>query len=122
VKPNLIYIPGMSLQLPIENAVKHAYPDSADFAPEDRTIRVDVTRAERHRHVGTELVVEDDGVGLCPDSGLTFSNGYHILTETIRYLNTHNRILMELQLLDKATTRQGHGIRVTLFVPDGYRF
>jgi LytS/YehU family sensor histidine kinase len=122
VKPALIYIPGMSLQLPVENAVKHAYPSGCDIPPDERNIDVIVSRVERHRHQGTELVVEDYGVGLSPDSGWTFANGYDILTQTIHYLNTHNRVHMELQMLDKASQGSGHGIRVTLFIPDGYRF
>jgi tetratricopeptide (TPR) repeat protein len=122
VQPALVHIPGMSIQLPVENAVKHAYPVGCDVPPEARTVDVVVTRSERRHHPGTQLLVEDYGVGLRSDAGCTFANGYDILTQTIRYLNTHNRIPLELQLLDKATRGLGRGLRVTLFVPDGYRF
>jgi tetratricopeptide (TPR) repeat protein len=117
-----VRIPGMSLQLPVENAVKHAYPPSQPWP--ERCIDVTICRTERARHAGVEIRVEDFGVGLPEKTSQRFANGYHILTQTIAFLNSGNRVPLEMSLVDKARQSGGdaHGALFTLFVPDGFVF
>jgi hypothetical protein len=115
-----VRIPGMSIQLPLENAVKHAYPDTQPWPA--KRVEVKVSRSMRRHHAGTEVIIEDYGIGLVPASGLDFSNGYTILTKTIAYLNQRNRVPIDWAVVDKKSQGLGRGLRVTFFIPDGYRF
>jgi tetratricopeptide (TPR) repeat protein len=119
IHPDEVLIPGMSLQLPLENAVKYAYPPTQQWP--SKVIRVEV-----HRKLsGTEIVVEDFGVGLTRNGASKPSTGFTILTKTVSYLNMRNKESMDINIVDKSkkpTSQSAHGVKVTLFVPDGYDF
>lgn len=116
-----VCIPGMSVQLAVENAVKYAYP--ADYVGE-RLVRVSARREVRHGVPGLSLTVEDFGRGFGPHASST-SLGIPILTRTISLLNVHNRHQIDMRIVDKASTAADaadHGVLVAYFFPDGTRF
>lgn len=123
LNPALVRLPGMSIQLPVENAVKYAYPATEAWA--EQAIEVTVQRAERAHHSGIEVRVEDYGAGLGTEPARScYTGGYTILSKTIAFLNVTNRPHLEMSLADKARHEGGaaHGTLFTLFVPDGFDF
>ena len=118
VRPDEQQIPGMCVQLAVENAVKYAYPP--DYEGE-RLIRV-VARHERQGGIeGLCLTIEDDGRGFGPHAPGT-SLGIPILARTISLLNFYNRHALDMRIMDRAAFGDGHGVRVAYFFPVGTRF
>jgi tetratricopeptide (TPR) repeat protein/two-component sensor histidine kinase len=119
--PDRVQILGMSLQMPLENAAKYAYPMDGEYIV-DPVICIAAHRAKRGAHPGVEISVEDFGVGLPADTPLRKSQGYTVLLRTISYLNLHNSVPIDLQIRNKAVVGEGHGLKVTFFFPDGYDY
>lgn len=106
----------MSLQIPVENALKHAFPQLSD----ESRIDIVVDMSER----GLLLQVTDNGRGYnpanVPKTGRDTGTGLRLLTRTIHILNQYNQLQATFEIENLKAPQKG--TRMSLFVPHGYRF
>lgn len=120
VDTSALHIPSMAIQLPIENAVKYAFPPEAAIA--NPTITVTARPAiDAQRAAGVEVIIEDNGVGMKRTAFSPHSNGYAILTRTISCFNMRNAHAIDMKIHNK-TGGDGSGVRVTFFFPYDYKY
>lgn len=109
-------IPSMALQIPIENALKHAFPT---LTP-DSLITVSVQRD------GSTLVlrIADNGCGYnparVPRTGRDTGTGLKLLSRTIGILNQYNKCAAQLSITNAQPP--AHGTTIELTLPAGYSF
>lgn len=112
--PQLL-IPTMSLQIPIENALKHAFPTLTD----DSRIDVHINCTPTH----VVLRIEDNGAGYnpgnIPKTGRDTGTGLLVLARTIQVLNGHNA---EKASFDIANREDACGTVVRMEVPVRYNW
>lgn len=118
--PETWLIPSMSVQIPVENAVKYAFdPEDADAC-----IRIQVTEKQQCLYIE----IEDNGIGFSNDGHLQKeeqSTGYglKILNQTIDILNRRNKNKMNFIIQDRCRLEPGgHGTLVSFVVPFDYTF
>ena len=113
---NHFMIPSMSLQIPVENALKHAFPQLTD----ESLIDIVVNMTDN----GLLLQVTDNGRGYnpanVPQTGRDTGTGLRLLTRTIHILNQYNPTQARFEIENMQTPQKG--TRMTLFIPHGYRF
>nr|WP_129734576.1 histidine kinase [Parabacteroides goldsteinii] len=117
--PMDMLIPSMSIQIPVENAVKYAFnPDSLD--PE---IIISICLKNEELHI----LIEDNGVGYTPGAYViderSTGQGLKILYRTTELLNTHN--IRKMQFFIKnlhSVAGKMCGTSVSLVVPLNYNF
>ena len=109
-------IPSMALQIPVENALKHAFPTLTD----ESAIHVTVRREGQ----SVLLRVTDNGCGYTPGrvqpTGRDTGTGLRLLSRTIAILNQYNRHSARLSIANLAAPLHGTGIE--LHLPVGYSF
>lgn len=109
-------VPAMSLQIPVENALKHAF---SHITPDSR---IDISI--RSEAGGLRLSITDNGNGYNPGSvpstGRDTGTGLRLLSRATLLLNPYNQREATFSITDLPAP--GHGTRVELFIPDGYRF
>lgn len=107
----------MSLQIPVENALKHAFPTlSAESA-----IHISITLLPTNE---LSLQVTDNGQGYNPGrikrTNRDTGTGLRLLTRTLEILNQYNRRSASLTITNVAPPH--HGTRIELRIPQGYNF
>lgn len=112
-------IPAMSIQIPVENAVKYAFTEEMEHP--NVCVRICDNGSE------TVITIDDNGLGYNPAIGAndrrSTGNGLKILYQTIELLNTRNRNKMKFRILNKKNSNNpGQGTFVMLSVPHEYQF
>ena len=118
--PDTWKIPSMSVQIPVENAVKYA------FDPENEEACIHIRIIEKQGSLF--IAIEDNGIGLTADmqnrqeeQGTGY--GLKILRQTIDILNSRNKNKMNFIIQDRNLLEPGgHGTLVSLVVPLDYTF
>lgn len=118
--PDAWKIPSMSVQIPVENAVKYA------FDPENEEACIHIRIIEKQGNLF--IAIEDNGIGLTADmqnrqeeQGTGY--GLKILRQTIDILNSRNKNKMNFIIQDRNLLEPGgHGTLVSLVVPLDYTF
>ena len=118
--PDAWKIPSMSVQIPVENAVKYA------FDPENEEACLHIRIIEKQGSLF--IAIEDNGIGLTADmqnrqeeQGTGY--GLKILRQTIDILNSRNKNKMNFIIQDRNLLEPGgHGTLVSLVVPLDYTF
>ena len=110
-------VPAMSLQIPVENALKHAFPSPSD----NDEISIEV-KLDEH---GTLLLrVTDNGVGYTtkprPTSHRDTGTGLRLLQTTLEMLNQRNTAPASCSL--QTLPPPQHGTCITLRLPESYKF
>ena len=110
-------IPSMSLQIPVENALKHAFPTlNAESA-----IHINITLLPNDE---LSLQVTDNGQGYNPGrikrTNRDTGTGLRLLTRTIEILNQYNRCSASFTITNVPPPH--HGTRIELRIPQGYNF
>lgn len=107
----------MSLQIPVENALKHAFPSPSD----NDEISIEVKMDE---HNTLLLRVTDNGVGYAPKpqpvSHRDTGTGLRLLQTTLEMLNQHNPAPASCSVLTLPPPQ--HGTCITLRLPESYKF
>ncbi len=110
------WVPTMILQIPIENAVKHALRGKEGV----KRLSVSIRRKEN----GSQLLICDNGAGFRPYINPHSANtgtGLKTLYQTIDLLNIRNEEKILFTIFSSDST--GHtGTQVSVFIPDKYRF
>ena len=115
VQPEQIRIPSMMIQIPVENAVKHALREKEG----ERNLWVSVCR----RGNGICIKITDNGGGYRPDSrNRGTGTGMKVITQTIRILNNKNKEAIDV-LVHNVSLQSGEmGCEVTFWLPDNYDY
>lgn len=115
VQPEQIRILSMMIQIPVENAVKHALREKEG----ERNLWVSVCR----RGNGTCIKITDNGGGYRPDSrNRGTGTGMKVIMQTIRILNNKNKEAIDV-LVHNVSLQSGEmGCEVTFWLPDNYDY
>ncbi|MBV3455041.1 tetratricopeptide repeat protein [Bacteroides uniformis] len=115
VQPEQIRIPSMMIQIPVENAVKHALREKES----ERNLWVSVCR----RGSGICIKITDNGGGYRPDSrNRGTGTGMKVIMQTIRILNNKNKEAIDV-LVHNVSLQSGEmGCEVTFWLPDNYDY
>ena len=115
VQPEQIRIPSMMIQIPVENAVKHALREKEG----ERNLWVSVCR----RGNGICIKITDNGGGYRPDSrNWGTGTGMKVIMQTIRILNNKNKEAIDV-LVHNVSLQSGEmGCEVTFWLPDNYDY
>ena len=115
VQPEQIRIPSMMIQIPVENAVKHALREKEG----ERNLWVSVCR----RGSGICIKITDNGGGYRPDSrNRGTGTGMKVIMQTIRILNNKNKEAIDV-LVHNVSLQSGEmGCEVTFWLPDNYDY
>ena len=115
VQPEQIRIPSMMIQIPVENAVKHALREKEG----ERNLWVSVCR----RGSGICIKITDNGGGYRPDSrNRGTGTGMKVIMQTIQILNNKNKEDIDV-LVHNVSLQSGEmGCEVTFWLPDNYDY
>lgn len=117
VRPEGVFLPSMLIQIPVENAVKHALRDKEG----ERRLWIAVRREEGKK--GISIRVTDNGGGYRPDTrNRGTGTGLKVIMQTIQILNMKNRENIEAAIHDTVTETGETGCEVSFFLPDKYDF
>ena len=140
------HLPSMMIQIPVENAIKHAFPAGtlrvggkegnlpslngqacAEEPFEQPLIQVKILN-EGDSYI--RIIIEDNGVGYC-STGTTArqpgnndtGNGIRILFRTVQLLNTCNIQKIHFEITDRSIyQKREHGTRVMILLPHSYNY
>lgn len=115
VQPEQIRILSMMIQIPVENAVKHALREKEG----ERNLWVSVCR----RGNGICIKITDNGGGYRPDSrNRGTGTGMKVIMQTIWILNNKNKEAIDV-LVHNVSLQSGEmGCEVTFWLPDNYDY
>lgn len=115
VQPEQIRILSMMIQIPVENAVKHALREKEG----ERNLWVSVCR----RGNGICIKITDNGGGYRPDSrNRGTGTGMKVIMQTIRILNNKNKEAIDV-LVHNVSLQSGEmGCEVTFWLPGNYDY
>lgn len=121
-----LLLPAMIIQIPVENALKHAFPSTYNS---DETPLVSIQIIPKGNGY-TLIIIEDNGIGYIPGakpSDRLHSNdtgtGIHILFRTVELLNLKNIHKMTFEITDRSVNQtEAHGTRVTILIPSIYNY
>ena len=115
VQPEQIRIPSMMIQIPVENAVKHALREKEG----ERNLWVSVCR----RGSGICIKITDNGGGYRPDSrNRGTGTGMKVIMQTIRILNNKNKEAIDVLVHNVSLLSGEMGCEVTFWLPDNYDY
>ena len=112
-------IPSMSIQIPVENAVKYAFTDEI----KQPQIKILITSENEE----VRITVEDNGVGFHPRSA-TFNDergtgyGLRMLYNTTELLNSRNQRKMIFKIQNNNFETTNSGTQVFMSIPFNYKF
>lgn len=111
-----IKIPAMMIQIPVENAIKHALRSLE--GEKKLTLRIVMQQA------GVEIIIQDNGPGYrSQETNCTTGTktGLQIIYQTIALLNSRNKEKIRFSITDMCQT-DGEGTFVYLFIPFAYSY
>lgn len=115
VQPEQIRIPSMMIQIPVENAVKHALREKEG----ERNLWVSVCR----RGNGICIKITDNGGGYRPDSrNRGTGTGMKVIMQTIQILNNKNKEAIDVSVHNISLQSGEMGCEVTFWLPDNYDY
>lgn len=115
VQPEQIRIPSMMIQIPVENAVKHALREKEG----ERNLWVSVCRWGN----GTCIKITDNGGGYRPDSrNRGTGTGMKVIMQTIQILNNKNKEAIDVSVYNVSLQSGEMGCEVTFWLPDNYDY
>lgn len=115
VYPDRTLLPSMLIQIPVENAVKHALRDKEG----ERNLWITVHRQEN----GTCIKITDNGGGYRPDSSHRGTGtGMKVIMQAIQILNMKNKEAIDVSIHNISLPSGGIGCQVTFLLPDKYNY
>lgn len=109
------HVPGMILQIPVENAIKHGLAPKKD----NRVLQIDLKNESGFLH----FIIADNGAGLqqTPSSTKGTGTGLKVLKNTIHILNQINENKMSYEILNR-NEEQEVGTKVIIKIPLNYNY
>ena len=108
-------VPGMILQIPVENAIKPGlFPKK-----ENRLLKVVVTKSSGFLNI----IVEDNGIGMSHSQSVTkgTGTGLKVLTNTIHILNRGNKNKISFEIVNSPDEKDD-GTKVIIKIPFNYNY
>ncbi len=118
VDADAILLPSMSVQIMVENGIKHGLKRKK---PQPGCQRSIIVKATRQQHT-TVIEVLDNGVGLPADNHFSERTGLRVLRQTFELLNEQNRQEMQFGLENRYDNGQIAGCRAWILLPDDYNY
>lgn len=115
VDPAQVWLPSMMIQIPVENAVKHALRDKEG----ERNLWISVYR----RPHGICIKITDNGGGYRPDSrNRGTGTGMKVIMQTIQILNMKNKEAIDVAVHNVPLPSGETGCEVTFLLPYKYDY
>ena len=116
VDPEQVTLPSMLIQIPVENAVKHALKDKEG----KRLLWITVADCPQ----GVNIRITDNGGGYRPDSARRGTGtGLKVIMQTIQILNQKNREAIDVSVRNVALEEMGEtGCQVSYYLPRHYDY
>lgn len=116
VYPNAVMLPSMLIQIPVENAVKHALRGKEG----KRFLWIDVKRTETG---SISITITDNGGGYRHDSRQKGTGtGMKVIMQTIQILNMKNKEKIEVSVHDVVSPSGEKGCEVWFLLPEKYDY
>ncbi len=120
-----LQIPVMCIQIPVENAIKHAFPEDGNI--EHPEIEIAVSKADA---VYYKIQIADNGVGYGKgrmqqnaERNDSTGTGLRILYRTIELLNKYNEHPIHFEMEDSSAKKSiQHGTCITILIPKTYNY
>ena len=116
VKLDKLYIPAMIMQIPVENALKHALRTKEG----EKRLNISISKQK----VNVQITIQDNGAGYHPENVVTTrgtGTGLKVLYQTIDVLNSKNEEKISLHIEDVRDASIS-GTRVKITVPEEYNY
>ncbi|WP_294606939.1 histidine kinase [uncultured Bacteroides sp.] len=115
VHPGQVYLPSMLIQIPVENAVKHALRGKDG----ERNLWVIIDRQVN----GICIKIRDNGGGYRPNShSRGTGTGMKVIMQTIQILNMKNKETIDVSVHNILLPNGETGCEVTFLLPDRYDY
>ena len=111
---NSIKIPAMTIQIFVENAIKHGLQPIAKVREPQLTVLA------KRKDNGVRISVLDNGEGITAEAFNTKSTGIRTIRQTIQLFNDRNSRLMTFGTENR--TDGCSGVDAWIFIPDNYKF
>ena len=119
-------LPAMIIQIPVENALKHAFPPGYS-TNESPLVCISIQPEDTDYF---HITIEDNGTGYMPGAKPTdrshlndTGTGIHILVRTVELLNQRNTLKMKFEINDRSVVcEEEHGTCVTILIPYTYNY
>lgn len=108
-------LPSMMIQIPVENAIKHALLDKEG----DRKLWIEIWKTKE----GISISVTDNGGGYrMGSSNYGTGTGLKVILQTVQLLNSYNRKHIEVEITDVRLDGGETGCRFEVHLPNGYTY
>ena len=115
VAPDEVMLPSMLIQIPVENALKHALKDKEG----SRRLWITARRVPG----GIDIRITDNGGGFRPDSlNRGTGTGLKVIMQTIQILNQKNRETIDVSIRNVSLADGEEGCCVAFRLPDHYDY
>lgn len=115
VHPDQVLLPSMLIQIPVENAVKHALRDKEG----ERNLWITAQRKEN----GICIKIIDNGGGYRPNSSNRGTGtGMKVIMQTIQILNMKNKEAIDVSIHNISLPNGEKGCQISFLLPDRYNY
>ena len=115
VNPEQVQLPSMLIQIPVENAVKHALKEKEG----ERNLWIIIARQAN----GISIQIRDNGGGYRPNSrNRGTGTGMKVIMQTIQILNMKNKETIDVAIHNVSLSNGEIGCEVTFLLPDKYDY
>lgn len=115
IDPDKEVLPSMLIQIPVENAIKHALLDKEGV----RKLWIDIKKTAE----GICIKVRDNGGGYkMSSSNRGTGTGMKVIMQTIQLLNANNKRHIDVSVLDVGVEDGEIGCEFTVTLPEGYDY
>ncbi len=112
----LFRIPAMMIQIPVENALKHALRAKKG----EKLLQISITQSQNRMHIS----IQDNGDGYHPEAIVNTrgtGTGLKVLYQTIDVLNSRNNEKINFTIAD-VEHKTMSGTKVDISIPEGFNF
>ena len=110
-----ILIPSMMIQIPVENALKHALK----IKEGNKRLWIKVWKSDDM----TKITVTDNGGGFRPNSANRGTGtGLKVITQTIQLLNMYNKKPIQMKISNVNLENDETGCEISYSIPEGYSY
>ena len=110
-----ILIPSMMIQIPVENALKHALK----IKEGNKRLWIKVWKNDDM----TKITVTDNGGGFRPNSANRGTGtGLKVITQTIQLLNMYNKKPIQMKISNVNLENDETGCEISYSIPEGYSY
>ena len=116
VHPSLVFLPSMLIQIPVENAVKHALRGKEG----ERRLWIDICRRDSGE---VSIQITDNGGGYRPNSlHRGTGTGMKVVMQTIQILNAKNKQALDVEVHNVVLPSGETGCQVSFLLPVKYDY